>query len=99
MTAAFAAIEARANAAVMAKLSNALATVGVTDVPVIFDNGFQQTEVQVSATVPTATMLDAAAAGLTSNTSQLTIKGVTYLVVDKQPDGSGFTLLVLQEQP
>lgn len=99
MTAAFAAIEARANAAVMAKLANATATVGAgTPFPVIFDNGYQQTDVQVSATVPTATALDADAAGLVSNSSQPVIRGVTYLVVDKQPDGTGFTLLVLQEQ-
>lgn len=99
MTAAFAAIETRANAAVMRKLANATATVGATDFPVIFDNAFQQTDVMVGATVPTATFLDANAAGIVSGQTQLTIKGVTYTAIDLQPDGLGFTVLVLQRAP
>lgn len=97
MTAAFAALEARANAAVMRRLANATATVSGVDHPVIFDNAFQQTDVQVGASVPTATFLDADAAGIVSNTTQLTIKGQAYLAVDRQPDGLGFTVVVLQE--
>lgn len=96
----FAALEQRANAAVMRRLSNARAKpVGeFTDFPVIFDIASLQTPAGVSAAQPLATALDSDVASFRINAdgAQLEIKEVTYTVQDLQPDGTGFTVIVLE---
>jgi hypothetical protein len=95
----FDALEVRTNAAVMRRLSNARAfkaPANTNSFPVIFDQDLVEstTGATVSAAMPSA--LDADVADLVPHESLLTIKGVEYIVRDKRPDGSGFTVLVLE---
>lgn len=91
-------LEQRVNATAMKRLSNARALrVGdVSDFPVIFEQTFFQAQ-DVSASAPVATASDADVVGFATNTTQLTIRGVTYTLRDMQPDGAGFTALVLEK--
>lgn len=95
----FADLEDRVNAATMRKLSNARALqVGASeDFPVIFDRQWGETGTGASVQRPVATALDADVAAFEAHSTQVTIRSVTYTVTDLQPDGAGFTELVLQE--
>lgn len=84
----------------MRRLSNARAKpVGeFTDFPVIFEFGSLTTPTGATVTSPVATALDTDVANfrVQANDSELQIRDVTYTVRDLQPDGAGFTLLVLE---
>jgi hypothetical protein len=94
----FAALETRANAAVMRRLANARARrVGdATDFAVIFDRRFVEVAGDVGATYPVATAQDSDLTGFASNETQVEIGAVTYTVRDIQPDGTGMSVLVLE---
>lgn len=102
-TAPFAALEVRANASVMARLSNAVASytpgAGVArDVLVIFDAQYQEViDGLVASSGPAAicSMLDAPSA---ARGDLLTIRGVDYQVVKPMPDGAGLVVLQLRLQ-
>lgn len=92
----FAALEARVNDAVLARLSNAVAMVGGVEVPVMFDKPFA---------APFGGEADAAAPectgpewglGLLERDGALSIGGVAYEVETAEPDGQGFVRLVLR---
>jgi hypothetical protein len=51
----------------------------------------------ISGTQPVALVVSADASSLAPNSSTLEIAGTTYRVLDKQPDGTGLSLLVLEE--
>lgn len=94
----FAAIEASLCADTMRMLANAEATPQTGDpFPVIFDAAaIEAMGGAITAEGPAALALDAAAAGLVPHTSQLTIRGTGYRVIDTKPDGTGMTLLILE---
>jgi len=100
-TASFAALEVRANASVMARLSNAVASYtpsgGVArDMLVIFDANYQEViDGLVASSGPSAvcSTLDAPAV---ARGDLLTIRGVDYQVVKPMPDGAGLTRLQLR---
>lgn len=92
----FAALEARVNDAVRARLSNADATIGAATVPVIFDAAYLNAGGMVESTGPQCqgktTDLAAAVQG-----TAITISGQAYTVTGNQPDGTGMTVLQLRE--
>jgi hypothetical protein len=94
----FADLEQRVNASAMQRLSNARALrVGaVSDFPVIFEQAYLEAQ-GVGASAPVATALDADVVGFATNSTQLTIRGATFTVRELQPDGSGFTAMVLEK--
>ena len=95
MLASFAALEARVNAAVVDRLTNAVATVDGIDVPVIFDRPFSDPfEGAVDASAPVV-IGDAVALGSLVRGSELRIAGEAYRVERIEPDGAGFVRLVI----
>jgi hypothetical protein len=107
----FAALEVRTNAAVMRRLSNAVATVvlpvaaaGET-IDGIFDAAYLLIDagsgIESSApvlTLPDASIPAAMATALEQGDAvTLAIGGVTYNVVEHKPDGTGLTLLRLRK--
>lgn len=94
----FAALEARVNAAVMRRLWNASALIvgGSVEFPVIFESVAAIGEFGITGPSPQATAADADVVALTPHSSQIVINGATYLVLDKQSDGTGLTSLVLE---
>jgi hypothetical protein len=95
--------EQRLNASAIARIANARALLvgSFDDFPVLFENGFTQTETGASASRPLVTALDADVAGVEPHQSRLAISGAatgngTYAVMDKQPDGTGMTTMVLE---
>lgn len=100
-TAPFTALEVRANASVMARLSNAVASytpaVGAArDVLVIFDAEYQEVvDGLVASSGPAAvcSLLDVPAA---ARGESMVIRGVEYEVVKPMPDGVGLTALRLR---
>jgi hypothetical protein len=96
----FADAEARTAEAVIRRLSNATATPWSGEpVSVIFDRAtIQALGGEITASGPVALALPAAVADWAAHSTQLTIASVDYMLRDKQPDGTGLTLLVLEEQ-
>lgn len=107
----FAVLEARANAAVIGRLSNATVTVVEPSDAAgetfrgIFDAAYQVIDqangIQSTAPVLTAQVSDfpdgVADALEAGETVTFEISGVTYSVVEPQPDGTGFTALRLRK--
>lgn len=95
MSTPFAALEARANAAVLRRLCNAVAVVDGVDVPVIYEKPYAAPfGGEVDATAPECTG-PADALGSLERGHPLSIGGVAYEVITAEPDGSGFVRLVL----
>ena len=95
MSTPFAALEARANGAVLRRLCNAVAVVDGVDVPVIFDKPFASPFAgQVDAAAPECTGPEALLGALARG-SEIAIGGVTYEVMTAEADGSGFVRLLL----
>lgn len=92
----FATLEARANAAVLRRLSNARGTFGGADFPIIFDRAYVELADGIGATRPVASVASDLLAACVPHTTQITIGGKAYLVRDMQPDGTGMTLLILE---
>ncbi len=102
-TAPFAALEVRANASVMARLSNAVASYTpaggfARDMLVIFDANYQEViDGLVASTGPSA-VCSALEAPSVARGDLMTIRGVAYQVVKPMPDGAGLVLLQLRLQ-
>jgi len=95
----FAALEKRANAAVMARLANATALVGGESVPVIFDLPYDAPfNGEVDAAKPECTGPTALLGGFERGDA-ISIDGRPYRVERAEPDGTGLTRLVLGESP
>jgi hypothetical protein len=96
MTARFAALEARVNAAVASHLANATADLGGG---VLVDGEFGDDYAEVlgmTGSVPTFRGLTSALVGVAGG-SAMTINSIAYTVTSAQPDGAGMTRLLLQE--
>ena len=92
----FAALEGRANGAVLHRLANALAVVGGVDVPVIFDKPYAAAfGGEADAAAPECTG-PASALGTLERDSAISIDGVAYEVETAEADGLGFVRLVLR---
>lgn len=73
-----------------------VALAGATPINGIFDNGYGDA-LGVSGSTPVFTCKSSDATGLSPGTSTLTIRSSSYLVVGVEADGTGVTLLRLQE--
>lgn len=95
----FADLEERTNAAVMRRLSNATATPSAGGaIPVIFDKAsIEALGGEITTDAPVAMAYTADVAAYVSNVTTLTIRGASYMLRDKKPDGTGFTLLILED--
>jgi hypothetical protein len=97
VSAPFADVEAELASETIAALANAVArTEQGREFAVIFD---AQSDNPLDITVqrPIARALDAEVGDIATHDTILTIRTVRYKVVDLQPDGAGWTVLVLQE--
>lgn len=95
MPAPFAAVEARANIAVLATLTNAVAVVNGAEVAVIFDQPFASPfDGQLDAAAPTC-VGPVSALGSLERDDEIAIGGTAYMVVTAEPDGAGMVLLTL----
>lgn len=94
---AFAALEASVNHAVMANLSNAIATINGVEVAGIFDNAYHAGDIGIgmASTQPAFTTLTANVVGEAVG-QLLVINGVSYYVAAPEPDGTGMSLLLLE---
>jgi hypothetical protein len=96
MSTPFAALEARANGAVLGRLANAIAVVGGVDVPVIFDKPYASPFAgEADAAAPECTG-PVAGLGSLERDGALLIDGIAYEVQTAEPDGRGFVRLVLR---
>jgi hypothetical protein len=100
-TAPFAALEARANAVAMARLSNAVAVyapaVGAArDLLVIFDSEYQEVVEGMVATTGPAAVYSALDVPAMARGETLAIRGVTYEVVKPLPDSNGLNVVRLR---
>lgn len=96
MTAPFAAIEARINAAAFAHVANATADFGAGHTANgIFSNGYTESFGLMSGSKPSISLPDASVATVSIGAA-LTIGPVAYVVAEKQADGAGSVLLVLE---
>lgn len=96
MSTPFAALEARANGAVLGRLANAIAVVEGVEVPVIFDKPYAAPfGGEVDAAAPECTG-PAAGLGALERDSALSINGLNYEVETAEQDGLGFVRLVLR---
>lgn len=95
-------LEARMNAAAMKKLANAIAVIGGVEVPVIFDAAYKAGTVGVvgmGASEPQLTISNAdMPTGFIGSTIQ--IRGASWTVAERQPDGelpTGLTQVFLEK--
>lgn len=95
MLAPFAALEARTNAVVGARLANAVALVSGVSVPVIFDDPYAAPfGGEVDASAPECSGPSDLLGGLVRG-DQIVIGEATFAVMTCEPDGIGFVRLVL----
>ena len=94
MTAPFAAAQTRLNRSVMARLANASATLGAATFAVIFDAAYAD-PLGIAGAEPRATCISADVSTATLGTP-ITVNGAAYTVRDKQPDGTGIAVLMLE---
>lgn len=100
MATAFENLEQRVNSAVASRLCNALANFGGDDVPVIFDDGMALGGVGVGiVTSQPAIQLLTTAVPVNPDHAPVTVKGVSYVVGMHEPDGSGWSRLLLEVAP
>jgi hypothetical protein len=96
MVAPFAALEARVNAAVFAKLANATADFGGGVVVAgVFDSAYADAFGLVGGAVPVF-QCAAAAVSAVAVGAAVTINAVSYTVAEIEPDGAGMTRLRLK---
>lgn len=96
----FAAAEARTAEVAVRQLSNATATPvgGGPAISVIFDRAtIEAMGGAITTDGPVALAQDADVAAYVSHSTQLTINGATLTLIDKKPDGTGLTLLILED--
>jgi hypothetical protein len=65
---------------------------------VVFDNAYREAFDGVSTRQPMAQLPTAAAAAVTQD-SRLVVGGVTFRVRSNEPDGTGWTILMLERLP
>ena len=96
MTAPFAALETRVNAAVIAHLANATADFGAgVTVDGVFQREYQES-LGVAGNKPVFTALEADLPSITPGTTACSINSTSYVVAESHPDGTGNALLVLE---
>lgn len=98
----FAASEARLNVSVMKHLANAIAVIGGSDVPVIFDAEYNHGTVGpigMGAADPQMVISSAEVpAGFVG--TDITVNGTPWRVAERRPDGqleAGLTLIILEK--
>lgn len=98
MASPFAALEARLNAAVFARLSNTQAVVNGVTVGGIFDSASTLGDVGLMGMASTQPQLTVPTSALSSDPVGQTavIGGVSYLVAAHEPDGTGVSVLRLE---
>lgn len=95
MPAPFAAIEVQINAACVAGLANATATIGAASVDGVFDNDYLD-PLGMEASAPSFVAESADLTGVVHGTT-ITIAGTAYTARNLRPDGTGLTRVVLEE--
>lgn len=96
MTAPFAAFESATAAGAFAALANAMASInGGAAVPVIFDNGYSAA-LGMEGSGPMLQALDADVSAIVQGNA-VAIGSTNYTVVTVEPDGTGVTVIRLQE--
>lgn len=97
LSAPFARLEQRLNAAVVGRLSNATATLNGLEVAGIFDNAYHAGDIGIgmASTQPAFTTLTANVVGEAVG-QLLTIGDASYYVAAHEPDGTGMSLLLLE---
>ncbi len=96
MFAPFAALEARTNVVVVARLSNAVALVNGVDVPVMFDKPYAGAfGGEADAVAPELTGPAWGLAALQRD-DPLSVSGIAYEVETAEPDGHGFVRVMLR---
>ena len=96
MSAPFAALETRVNAAVIAHCANATADFGAgVTVEGVFQREYQEA-LGVAGNRPVFTALAADLPAITHRSTVCEINGADYTVMESHPDGTGNTLLVLE---
>ncbi len=98
MTTPFAAIEARANQAIIKHMANVVATVDGVSVPAIFTNAYDTASVGANGIASTQPMLtlpttDAPASPIGK---PVVINATSYTIAAHQPDGTGLSHLLLE---
>lgn len=94
----FASLEARLNAVTLKKTANATALINGVEVDGVFSNGYEQVAfgVGMADTNPTFRLpTDAVPADPVDTT--IAIDGVGYIIKAHEPDGTGMTILRLEE--
>lgn len=95
----FAALEARANRAVFARLANAEVSIdGAAPVGGIFEQDYQQANVGTlgMASSQPAVLVPSGAVPANPVGKAITVRGVAYAIAAAEPDGVGGTVLVLE---
>ena len=97
VSAPFARLEQRLNAAVVSRLSNAVATLNGVEVAGIFDNAYHAGDIGIgmASTQPAFTTLTTNVTGEAVG-QLLVIHGTSYYVAAHEPDGTGMSLLLLE---
>jgi len=95
----FAALKSRVNAAVMAKLADAVATIDAVEIDVMFDNEYEVADSGFSgfaAFIPAIHCSESDVSSVIVGTA-VSVDGTAYEVADIQPDGDGGITLVLKK--
>ena len=94
----FAALEARVNAAVFARLANVVVQLGGVQRSGIFDNGHTVASVAGLGMASRGPVLQLLTAEVppTPEGRQIVVQGRAYTVVEHQPDGTGISTLMLE---
>lgn len=97
-TAPFERLERRMNAAVIARCSNATATLNGVEVTGIFDDAYREADVGGMGMASSEPVFTALTANVPTNVigATLTVRGTTYLVAEHKPDGTGMSRLFLE---
>lgn len=94
----FAALKNRVNAAVMAKLADAVATISSVDINVMFDNAYELADTGFSGFAATSPAIHCNESDVSNVVvgDAVSVDGTAYVVADIQPDGDGSVTLVLK---
>lgn len=95
----FAALKNRVNAAVMAKLADAVATINAVEINVIFDNAYEVADSGFAGFAATSPAIHCIASDVSAAVvgTAVSVDGTAYEVADIQPDGDGGITLVLKK--
>lgn len=95
----FATLKNRVNAAVMAKLADAVATINAVEIDVIFDNEYEVADSGFSGFAATSPAIHCTASDVSAVLvgAAVSVDGTAYEVADIQPDGDGGITLVLKK--